>query len=56
MVLLTTLDGKERKGNIHHVKLVSSLEVYVGLQMEIPTGSFPIFQDSIIQNSQYCKH
>ena len=35
-VLLTTLDGKEKKCNIHHVKLVSSLEVHEGLQAEIP--------------------
>ena len=29
-VLLTTMDGKEKKCNIHHVNLVSSLEVYIG--------------------------
>ena len=43
MLLLTTLDGKERKCNIHHVKPVSSLEVYIGSKMEIPTGTFPKF-------------
>ena len=49
--LLTTLDGKEKKCNIHHVKPVSSLEVYVGSQAEIPKGTFPKFWDSIIQTS-----
>ena len=51
MVLLTTPDGKEKKCNIHHVKPVSSLEVYIGLQVEVPTGAFPQFWDSIQQNS-----
>ena len=40
LLLLTTPDGKEIKCNIHHVKLVSSLEVYVGLQAEIPKVHF----------------
>ena len=51
MVLLTILGGKEKKCNIHHVKPVFSLEVYVGSQAEIPKGAFPKFWDSIIQNS-----
>ena len=51
MVLLTTPDGKERKCNIHHMKLVSNLEVHVGSQTEIPEGALPKFWDSIIQNS-----
>ena len=42
-VLLATLDGKEKKCNIHHVKPVSSLEVHVGSQAEIPEGTFPKF-------------
>ena len=50
MVLLNTPDGKEKKCNIHHVKLVSSLEVYTGSQVEVPIGMFPQFQDSIKQN------
>ena len=50
-VLLTTPDGKEKKCNIHHIKPVSSLEAYVGLQAEIPKGTFPKFCDSIIQTS-----
>ena len=50
MVLLTTLDGMEKKCNIHHMKPVSSLEVHVGLQAEISEGTFLKFQDSIIQN------
>ena len=49
-VLLTTPDGKEKKCNIHHVKVVSSLEVYVGSQAEVLIGAFPQFQDSIKQN------
>ena len=44
MVLLTTPDGKEKKCNIHHVKLVSSLEVYVSSQVEVSIGAFPKFQ------------
>ena len=40
-VLLTTPHGKEKKCNIHHVKLVSSLEVYVGLQAERPHRCLP---------------
>ena len=51
MVLLTILDGKEKNCDIHHVKPVSSLEVYAESQMEVPTGTFPTFWDSIIQNS-----
>ena len=50
MVLLTTLDGKQNKCNIPHVKPVSSLEVYVGLQAEIPIGTFFQFQVSTKQN------
>ena len=50
MVLLTMPYGKE-KCNIHHVKLVSSLEVNIGLQLETPTGALPQFWDSIKQNS-----
>ena len=50
-ILLTTQDGKEKKCNILHVKLVSSLEARAGLQMEVPTGAFLKFWDSIIQNS-----
>ena len=46
-VLLTTPDGREKKCNVHHIKLVSSLDVYVGSQVEIPTGALPQFQDSI---------
>ena len=42
-LLLTTPDGKERKCNIHHVKLVSSLDVYIGSQAETPTGPFHQF-------------
>ena len=52
MVLLTTLYGKDKKCNIHHVKLVSSLEVYVGSQAEVPIGVFTQFQDSINQNAK----
>ena len=52
MVLLTTLDGKEKKCDIHHVKPVSSLEMYVGLQAEVPIGAFTQFQDSIKQNAK----
>ena len=51
MVLLTTLDGRKKKCDIHHVKPVSSLEVYVGSQTEVPTGTFPKFWHSIIHNS-----
>ena len=51
MVLLTTPDGKEKKCNICHVKLVSSLEIYVGSQVEGPIGAFSQFQDSILQIS-----
>ena len=51
MVLLTTLDGRKKKCNIHHVKLVSSLEVYVSSQVEVPIGAFPKFLDSIKQNA-----
>ena len=51
MVLFTTLDDKEKKCNIHHVKPVSSPEVYVGLQVEVNIGTFPTFQDSIKQNT-----
>ena len=50
-VLLTIPDGKEKKCNIHHMKLVSFLDVYVGSQVEVPTGVFPQFWDSIQQNS-----
>ena len=50
-VLFTTPDGKEKKCNIHHVKLVSSLEVYVDSQVEVSIGAFPKFQDSIKQNA-----
>ena len=53
-VLLTTADGKEKKCNIHHVKLVSSLDMTsVGhsSQVEIPTGASQQFQHSIQQNS-----
>ena len=50
MALLTTPDGKEKKCNIHDVELVSSLEVYIGSQVEVPTGTFPQFWDSINQN------
>ena len=35
---LTTPDGKEKKFNIYHMKPVSSLELYVGLQAEVPIG------------------
>ena len=41
MVLLTTLDGKEKKCNMYNVKQVSNLEVYIGSQAEVPTGAFP---------------
>ena len=51
MVLVTAPDGKERKCNIHHVKPVSSLQIYVGSQEEVPTGAFPQFWDIIKQNS-----
>ena len=51
MVLLTKPDGKEKKCYIHHVKPASSLEVYVGFHVEVPTGAFPKFWDSIKQNS-----
>ena len=51
-VLLTTLDGKEKKFNIHNVKLVSTLGVYVGSQVEVPTGAFSQFKDSILQTSR----
>ena len=44
MVLLTTPDGKEKKCNIHHVKPVSSLEVYVGSQAEVSICRFPNFR------------
>ena len=50
-VLLTTPDGKERKCNIHHVKPVSSLDVYIGFQAETPTGTFHQFWDSLQQNT-----
>ena len=50
-VLLTIPDSKEKLCNIHQVKLVSSLEVHVGLQAEILEGTFPKFWDSIVQNS-----
>ena len=50
-ILLTTPDGKEKKCNIHHMKLVSSLEVHVSSQAETPEGAFPKFWDSIIQSS-----
>ena len=49
-VLLTRPDGKEKRCNIHHVKLVSSLDMTsVGhsSQVEIPTGTFQQFWDSI---------
>ena len=52
-VLLTTPDGKEKKCNIYHVKLVSSLDVAIvghSSQVEIPTGTFQQFWDSIQQN------
>ena len=44
-------NGKEKKCNVHHIKPVSSLDVYVGLQVEIPTGAYSQFWDSIQQNS-----
>ena len=50
MVLLTTPDGKEKKCNINHMKLVSSLEVHIGSQAKIPEGAFMKFWDSIVQN------
>ena len=52
-VLLTTPDGKDKKCNIHHVKLVSSLDMTTishSSQVEPPTGTFQQFQDSIQQN------
>ena len=51
MVLLTTPHGKERKCNIHHLKPVSSLEVYIGSQVEVPTSTFSQFWDNIKQKS-----
>ena len=51
IVLVTTPDGKEKKCNIHHMKLASSLEVYVNSQVEVLIGTFPKFQDSIKQNT-----
>ena len=43
------------------MKLMSSLEVYVGSQVEVPIGTFPQFQDSIKQNvkstsTDSCQH
>ena len=49
-ILLTTPDGKEKKCNIHHVKPVPSIEMYIGSQAEVPIGTFLQFQDSIKQN------
>ena len=52
-VLLTTPDSKEKKCIIHHVKLVSSLDMTTighSSQVEIPTGAFQQFLDSIQQN------
>ena len=51
-VLITMPNGKEKKCNIHHVKPVSSVEVYVGLQAEVPIGTLPQFQASIKQNAK----
>ena len=51
MLLLITLDSKEKKCNIHHVKPVSNFEVCIGSQVEVFMGAFPQFQDSIKQNS-----
>ena len=54
IVLLTMPDGKETKCNIHHVKLVSSLDVTTlghSSQVEIPTGAFQQFWDSFQQDT-----
>ena len=51
-VLLTTLGGKERKCNIHHVKPVSSQDVYIGLQVETLTGTFHQFWDRMAKNKK----
>ena len=51
IVLLIAPDGKEKKCNVHHVKPVSSPEVYVGSQVEVSTGTFSLFWDSIKQDS-----
>ena len=43
IVLLTTPDGREKKCNIHHVNLVSSLDVIThghNSNVELPTGTF----------------
>ena len=50
-VLFITLDGKEKKCNIHHMKPVSSIEVHMGSQAEFPEGAFPKFWDSSIHTS-----
>ena len=53
-VLLTTPDGREKKCNIHHVKLVSFLDVATHghiSKVELPTGAFQQFWDSIQQNA-----
>ena len=52
-ILLTTPDSKEKKCNIHHIRLVSSLDMTTighSSQAEIPAGTFQQFQDSIQQN------
>ena len=53
-VLLTRPDGKEKKCNIHHVKLVTSLDVTTlghSSNVEHPTDAFQQFQDSIQQDT-----
>ena len=60
-VLLTTPNGKEKKCDVHHVKPVSSLDMKTidhSLKVEIPTGAYQQFQDSIQQNTStsVCVH
>ena len=53
-VLTTASDGREKKGNIHHVKPVSSLDVTNSghsSNVELPTGAFQQFWDSIKQDT-----
>ena len=53
-VLLTAPDDREKNWNIHHVKLVSSLDVTTHGQsskVEPPTGAFQQFWDSIQQDT-----
>ena len=53
-VLLTTLDGKEKNCNIHHVKPISSLDMTThghSSKVELFTGTFQQFWDNIQQET-----